>query len=83
MVIPTGESLDLRSFRFIQSPFVSMTWKVNTTLMSMFVTTLSGPFILTLVLRESISDAIGHEVRWSEQGMQEDGIAHLEVSIFA
>ena len=26
----------------------------------------------------AISDAIGHEVRWSEQGMQEDGIAHLE-----
>ena len=26
----------------------------------------------------AISDAIGHEVRWSEQGMQEDGMAHLE-----
>ena len=26
----------------------------------------------------AISAAIGHEVRWSEQGMQEDGIAHLE-----
>ena len=26
----------------------------------------------------AISDAIGHEVRWSEQGMQKDGIAHLE-----
>ena len=26
----------------------------------------------------NISNAIGHEVRWSEQGMQEDGIAHLE-----
>ena len=26
----------------------------------------------------AISDAIGHEVRWSEQGMQEDGFAHLE-----
>ena len=25
----------------------------------------------------AISDAIGHEVRWSEQGMQEDGMAHL------
>ena len=25
-----------------------------------------------------ISDAIGHEVRWSEQGMQEDGMAHFE-----
>ena len=27
---------------------------------------------------KAISAAIGHEVRWSEQGMQEDGIAHLE-----
>ena len=27
----------------------------------------------------AISNAIGHEVRWSEQGMQTDGIAHLEV----
>ena len=26
----------------------------------------------------AISDAIGHEVHWSEQGMQEDGMAHLE-----
>ena len=26
----------------------------------------------------AISDAIAHEVRWSEQGMQEDGMAHLE-----
>mgnify|MGYP003115513308 FL=1 len=26
----------------------------------------------------AISAAIGHEVRWSEQGMQEDGMAHLE-----
>ena len=26
----------------------------------------------------AISDAIGHEVRWSEQGAQEDGFAHLE-----
>jgi len=26
----------------------------------------------------AISDAIGHEVRWSEAGMQEDGFAHLE-----
>ena len=26
----------------------------------------------------AISDAIGREVRWSEQGMQEDGFAHLE-----
>ena len=26
----------------------------------------------------NISNAIGHEVRWSEQGMQEDGMAHLE-----
>jgi len=26
----------------------------------------------------AISDAIGREVRWSEQGMQKDGIAHLE-----
>ena len=26
----------------------------------------------------AISAAIGHEVHWSEQGMQEDGIAHLE-----
>ena len=26
----------------------------------------------------NISNAIGHEVRWSEQGMQEDRIAHLE-----
>ena len=26
----------------------------------------------------AISDAIGHEVRWSEQGMQENGMAHLE-----
>ena len=26
----------------------------------------------------AISDAIGPEVRWSEQGMQEDGMAHLE-----
>ena len=26
----------------------------------------------------AISDAIGHEVRWSEQGMQEDGMSHLE-----
>ena len=26
----------------------------------------------------AISDPIGHEVRWSEQGMQEDGMAHLE-----
>ena len=26
----------------------------------------------------AISDAIGHEVRWSEQGMQEDGMAHFE-----
>ena len=25
-----------------------------------------------------ISDAIGREVRWSEQGAQEDGFAHLE-----
>ena len=29
-------------------------------------------------LERAISDAIGHEVRWSEQGMQEDGMAHLE-----
>ena len=27
----------------------------------------------------AISNAIGHEVHWSEQGMQTDGIAHLEV----
>ena len=27
---------------------------------------------------KAISAAIGHEVRWSEQGMQEDGMAHLE-----
>ena len=26
----------------------------------------------------AISDAIGREVRWSEQGAQEDGFAHLE-----
>ena len=26
----------------------------------------------------AISAAIGHEVRWSEQGMQKDGMAHLE-----
>ena len=26
----------------------------------------------------AISAAIGHEVRWSEQGMQENGMAHLE-----
>ena len=26
----------------------------------------------------AISAAIGHEVRWAEQGMQEDGMAHLE-----
>mgnify|MGYP001170905809 FL=1 len=26
----------------------------------------------------AISDSIGHEVRWSEQGMQEDVMAHLE-----
>ena len=27
----------------------------------------------------AISNAIGHEVHWSEQGMQTDGLAHLEV----
>ena len=27
----------------------------------------------------AISNAIGHEVHWAEQGMQTDGIAHLEV----
>ena len=26
----------------------------------------------------NISNALGHEVRWSEQGMQENGMAHLE-----
>ena len=27
---------------------------------------------------KAITDANGHEVRWSEQGAQEDGFAHLE-----